>query len=232
MGTLAVGGGAYALMPSQNCQPIPPAMAAPSVPQNSTGCAPRGSSGGGYGASSRFSFFGGDNSSSRTSSASTADASSGGVTRGGFGSFARAFGFSGRGWRKLRLLQATPARCREITSFHLLIGRSSARIDSSDNPCNATSLNSEGPHHETLAPHRADIDGKCCRQRRIDGLCAAASLRSRTGGAARPERQALLPRDLWRLRRRTASFPWPRAWPRPRWRLTSADAPHRLPRTR
>jgi hypothetical protein len=96
MGTLAVGGGAYALMPSQNCQPVPPRMAAPTVPQNSTGCVPRGSSGGGYGASSRFSFFGGDNSSSRSSSASTADASSGGVTRGGFGSFARAFGFSGR----------------------------------------------------------------------------------------------------------------------------------------
>ena len=94
---LRAAGGGGALMPSQNCQPVPPGIAAPSVPQNSTGCVPRGSSGGGYGASSRFSFFGGDNSSSRSSSASTADASSGGVTRGGFGSFARAFGFSGRG---------------------------------------------------------------------------------------------------------------------------------------
>jgi hypothetical protein len=97
MGTLAVGGGAYALMPSENCRPTPPGMAAPAVPQTSTGCAPRGSSGGGYGSSSRFSFFGGDNSSSRSSSATSSDSGSGSVTRGGFGSFASAFGFSGRG---------------------------------------------------------------------------------------------------------------------------------------
>jgi len=97
MGTLAVGGGAYALMPRENCQPPPPGMTAPAVPQNSIGCAPRGSSGGGYGSSSRYSFFGGDSSSSRSSSATSSDASSGGVTRGGFGSFARAFGFSGGG---------------------------------------------------------------------------------------------------------------------------------------
>jgi hypothetical protein len=97
MGTLAVGGGAYALMPRENCQPPPPGMAAPAVPQGSTGCAPRGSSGGGYGSSSRYSFFGGDSSSNRSSSATSSDTSSGGVTRGGFGSFARAFGFSGGG---------------------------------------------------------------------------------------------------------------------------------------
>jgi|HubBroStandDraft_6_1064221.scaffolds.fasta_scaffold1147992_1 hypothetical protein len=97
MGTLAVGGGAYALMPRQNCQPTPPGMAAPAVPQGSTGWAPRGSSGGGYGSSSRYSFFGGDSSSNRSSSATSSDTSSGGVTRGGFGSFARAFGFSGGG---------------------------------------------------------------------------------------------------------------------------------------
>lgn len=97
MGTLAVGGGAYALMPRENCQPTPPGMAAPAVPQGSTGCAPRGSSGGGYGSSSRYGFFGGDSSSNRSSSATSSDTSSGGVTRGGFGSFARAFGFSGGG---------------------------------------------------------------------------------------------------------------------------------------
>jgi hypothetical protein len=97
MGTLAVGGGAYALMPRENCQPTPPGMAAPALPQNSTGCAPRGSSGGGYGSSSRYSYFGGDSSSGRSSSATSSDASSGGVTRGGFGSFAHAFGFSGGG---------------------------------------------------------------------------------------------------------------------------------------
>jgi hypothetical protein len=97
MGTLAVGGGAYALMPGGNCQPAPPGMAAPAVPQSSTGCTPRGWSGDGYSSSSRYSFFGGDSSSGRSSSATSSDASSGGVTRGGFGSFARAFGFSGRG---------------------------------------------------------------------------------------------------------------------------------------
>jgi hypothetical protein len=98
MGTMAVGGGAYALMPNQNCQPNPPGMAAPALPQGGTTCAPRGSSGGsrGYSRSSRFSFFGTDSSSSR-SAATSSDSSSAGVTRGGFGSFARAFGFSGRG---------------------------------------------------------------------------------------------------------------------------------------
>ena len=49
--------------------------------------------GGGYSRSSGLSFFGGDASS--RSSAGTAD--SGGVTRDGFGSFGRAFGFSGLG---------------------------------------------------------------------------------------------------------------------------------------
>src|SRR5258707_15164473 len=38
MGTLAVGGGAFALMPSETCQQTPPGMA------TSTECQPRGSS--------------------------------------------------------------------------------------------------------------------------------------------------------------------------------------------
>lgn len=97
MGTLAVGGGAYALMPGEHCQPTPPGMAVPAIPQSGAGCAPRGSSGGGYGSSSRYSFFGGDSPSGRSTSATSSDASSGSVTRGGFGSFARAFGFSGGG---------------------------------------------------------------------------------------------------------------------------------------
>ena len=94
MGTLAVGGGAYALMPRENCQAAPPGMAAP---QANPGCVSRGASGGsgGYSRSSHLSFYGGDNSSSRASASS--DSSSGSVTRGGFGSFAHAFGFSGRG---------------------------------------------------------------------------------------------------------------------------------------
>jgi hypothetical protein len=97
MGTFAVGGGSYALMPGNNCQPTPPGMAAPAILQSSTSCASRGSYGG-YGRSwSRFSFFGGDTSSGRSSSATSTDSGSGSITRGGFGSFAHAFGFSGRG---------------------------------------------------------------------------------------------------------------------------------------
>jgi hypothetical protein len=89
MGTLAVGGGAYALMPGNGCQPPPPGMAAPPTSQANAGCVSRGSggSGGGYGRSSRFSFFG--------NSGSPSSETSGGVTRGGFGSFAHAFGFGG-----------------------------------------------------------------------------------------------------------------------------------------
>ena len=95
MGTLAVGGGAYALMPREGCQPVPPpspGMAAPAV-QASTGCTTRTSSGssgsGGSSRSSRLSFFGG-NSSGGGSSTSMSSSSS--VTRGGFGSFAHGFG--------------------------------------------------------------------------------------------------------------------------------------------
>jgi len=83
MGTLAVGGGAYALT-GDSCQPTSPGMAAPATP---TSCTSRGGSGGGYSRSSRFSFFG--------NSGSPSSETSGGVTRGGFGSFARAFGFGG-----------------------------------------------------------------------------------------------------------------------------------------
>jgi hypothetical protein len=90
MGTLAVGGGAYALMGPENCQP---GVAGTTMPQTTTACTSRGSSGGSYSRSSHYSFFGGD-SSSHGSSSPTAE--SGGVSRGGFGSFAHAFGFSGR----------------------------------------------------------------------------------------------------------------------------------------
>ncbi|MBV9457344.1 MAG: hypothetical protein JO141_07520 [Bradyrhizobium sp.] len=93
MGTLAVGGGAYALMGPENCQP-PPGVAAPAQAQ--TTCTSRWSSssgGRGYSRSSRFSFFGGGDSSHSSSSGAT---ESGSVSRGGFGGFAHAFGFSGR----------------------------------------------------------------------------------------------------------------------------------------
>jgi hypothetical protein len=93
MGTLAVGGGAYALMPSENCRPLAPGMAGPAIPQTNAECPPRGSSSGGSGGggSSRSSFYSGDSSSSHASSGSS-DSGSGGVTRGGFGSFAHSFG--------------------------------------------------------------------------------------------------------------------------------------------
>jgi hypothetical protein len=97
MGTLAVGGGAYALMGPENCQPASPGVASPAQPQTQAACTSRGSSfTGGHGNYSRtmhLSFFGGDSSSHSSSSGTT---ESGGVSRGGFGSFAHAFGFSGR----------------------------------------------------------------------------------------------------------------------------------------
>jgi hypothetical protein len=93
MGTLAVGGGAYALMPGENCRPPVPGMAGPAIPQISAECRPRESSSGGSGGggSSRSSFYSGDSSSSHASSG-TSDSGSGGATRGGFGSFAHSFG--------------------------------------------------------------------------------------------------------------------------------------------
>jgi hypothetical protein len=91
-GTVAVGGGAYALMPSENCAPNQPGMAAPA----NAGCSPRSSSSGG--GSSRYGFYGGDSTANK-SAPGTSPASSGTVTRGGFGSFAHAFTshFSGGG---------------------------------------------------------------------------------------------------------------------------------------
>jgi hypothetical protein len=96
MGTLAVGGGAYALMPRETCEPASPAMAATALPQTNTACTTRSSSSGsGGGRSSRYGFSG--EVSQQSSSAASSDSHSSGVTRGGFGSFAHAFGFSGRG---------------------------------------------------------------------------------------------------------------------------------------
>ncbi|MGY3533427.1 MULTISPECIES: hypothetical protein [Bradyrhizobium] len=102
MGTLAVGGGAYALMPRQNCQPIPPTppgVTAPAPVQPGADCAPRSSSSGsggsgGGGGSSRSSFYS-SSSSSGGSSSSSGSSSTSSVSRGGFGSFAHAFGFGG-----------------------------------------------------------------------------------------------------------------------------------------
>jgi hypothetical protein len=97
MGTFAVGSAAYTLMPSRSCEPSPNA-ASPSLQQGSTECPARSSSsshgGSGGGTSSRSSYYSSDSSSSHSSSG-TSDSTSHGVQRGGFGSFAHAFGFSG-----------------------------------------------------------------------------------------------------------------------------------------
>ncbi|MBS0529329.1 MAG: hypothetical protein JSS22_08070 [Proteobacteria bacterium] len=117
MGTLAVGGGAYAMMPKNNCDPKRPdiaAAAAPGQPQPDPACQSRrwSSSGGhGYygGSSSRTGFYGGDSSASHSSSgysygnalsgSNGSHAGGGGIARGGFGSFAHAISahFSGGG---------------------------------------------------------------------------------------------------------------------------------------
>jgi hypothetical protein len=92
MGTFAIGGSAYALMGRQSCQPSPPVapgIAAPAQPQSA--CTSRGSSFSGGIRSSHFSFFGGGSPSVVSTGGS--DSASGGVSRGGFGGIAHAFGF-------------------------------------------------------------------------------------------------------------------------------------------
>jgi hypothetical protein len=97
MGTFAVGGGAYALMPRESCGPSQPGMA-PDL-QSKVECTSRGYLPGGHGWSggwsSRSNFFSGDSSSAHSASGASSDSASGSVTRGGFGSFAHAFGFGG-----------------------------------------------------------------------------------------------------------------------------------------
>jgi hypothetical protein len=94
MGTLAVGGGAYALMPRSSCEPRAPGMAEPALPD--ARCHQSGSSsggGGGHGGSSYFSSSA--DASGRSASSGASESTSGGVTRGGFGSFGHGFGGSG-----------------------------------------------------------------------------------------------------------------------------------------
>jgi len=89
MGTIAAGAAAYALMPESRCDSLPPETATPGQPN--TACTDNRSSGNWY---SRSHYFSGG-SSGHSSTAGSSDSQSGGVTRGGFGSFAHAFGFSG-----------------------------------------------------------------------------------------------------------------------------------------
>ena len=98
MGTLAVGGGAYAMMPHDNCDPKQAGVAAPAAPgqpQQTSACQPRRSSSSGshwYGGSSyRSGFYSGDTSSGHSSSGLALPGSGGhaggSVARGGFGGF-------------------------------------------------------------------------------------------------------------------------------------------------
>jgi hypothetical protein len=104
MGTMAVGGTAYAVMPRENCQPASPsAVAGPSPPISGgiaqpasgpgTNCGPRSSSGGHGGSGSWWShsnYYGGS-----SSSGGSAGAGSTTTTRGGFGGFAHLFSGGG-----------------------------------------------------------------------------------------------------------------------------------------
>jgi hypothetical protein len=85
MGTLAVGGTAFALMPRE-CTPGQPGVPGVTTPSE---CPPRSSSSSGSGGSSRYSYYSGG--SSGSTPAATTDAASGGVRRGGFGAFAHSF---------------------------------------------------------------------------------------------------------------------------------------------
>lgn len=101
MGALAVGGGAYALMPSEKCDPNDPTLTS----EQRTACQSRrsSSSSGGhgyYGGSSRSSYYGGDSSSHASSTGnSSSNIGIGHTTRGGFGSFGHSIAahFSGGG---------------------------------------------------------------------------------------------------------------------------------------
>ena len=101
MGTVAVGASAYAMMPSEKCDPNDPTLTS----EQRTACQSRrsSSSSGGhgyYGGSSRSSYYGGDSSShSSSTSGSSSNIGIGHTTRGGFGSFGHAIAahFSGGG---------------------------------------------------------------------------------------------------------------------------------------
>jgi hypothetical protein len=94
MGTLAVGGSAYALMPrQQNCaQQASEETTSPAQSQTTGDCGSQRSSSH-SGRSSHWGFFS-SNSDNSSSAGHASEASSSHVARGGFGSAAHAFGFS------------------------------------------------------------------------------------------------------------------------------------------
>ena len=100
MGTLAVGGGAYAMMGHENCKPTPPAaVAAPGASATGTAPPPVTTCSTSHGWSSGSHWY---HSYSRSSSSTFGDSPSSGrasasegVSRAGFGSFAHAFAATG-----------------------------------------------------------------------------------------------------------------------------------------
>jgi hypothetical protein len=95
MGTLAVGVTAYSLMPSEDCVRSPNDPAPSLLQSSNTECRQRrSSSSSSHGSSGSSRYYGSDSSSSHSASGGS-DSGSSHVTRGGFGSFAHAFGFSG-----------------------------------------------------------------------------------------------------------------------------------------
>lgn len=97
MGTVAVGAGAYAMMPSERCEPTKPPAAGQPVPpgavaaQNQSCRTSSRSSGYSYGSRSGNHFYdSSSSSSSHSSSGGLAIPTTGTTTRGGFGSFGHA----------------------------------------------------------------------------------------------------------------------------------------------
>jgi hypothetical protein len=109
MGTVAVGGGAYALMPSENCPPNQPGVVQPGGQPQNQNChrSWRSSGGGSSGYSGYHSGYGGSSSSSSSPHLSSQQHFSGSgtafggssstspVSRGGFGSFSSHFSGGG-----------------------------------------------------------------------------------------------------------------------------------------
>lgn len=96
MGTVAVGGGAYALMPSERCDPNRPTIEQPGCRQGSSSSSSGGHYFGGSGNSNSSSSRTNFTSSGASSSASSiAGKSSSTVTRHGFGSFGSHFSGGG-----------------------------------------------------------------------------------------------------------------------------------------
>ena len=131
------------------------------------------------------------------------------VTRGGFGSFAHAV-------RLLRRrLMHSAARCRETIRAFACAGPSQAM----SNNRHRSDRRERDRNHETLAPCRADVDGKRGGRRGIDGLGAARRLRSRQRSAVPgPDGQPYCRAGLWRLRRRAISRSRPWSWRSRSWR--------------